>query len=338
MFVAGIDLGGTAINYTIADADGRFLIDGLFERPAGTDGGPDHCLTQMADGLGAAARSVGLSTSDITRIGLDSPGPASSDGVLSARGSTNFVHPGWRDFDLRSAVELRLGAPVAYLNDGNAAARWGHFALFGPDSSKTSVSVVIGTGLGGGIVCGDRVITGRHGFGGEVGHVIIPYERIPGIEGLVPRCNCGRVGDVESLCSLTAIRESLLPHLLRRAPAHALSALPSGQAAKLVRGLAEQGDPLCLEIFRVQAIALGMFFDQLVNLFDPDVLIVGGGALETGPAFQRWFIDTARAAMPTQRAEQADLPIAVMPNGDTAGARGAAVAALDDRLRRRHEM
>jgi glucokinase len=99
-------------------------------------------------------------------------------------------------------------------------------------------------------------------------------------------------------------------------------------AAKLVRGLADKGDALCKEIFRVQAHALGLFFDEMVNTFDPDALIVGGGALETSPEFQRWFIEEIRAGMPTQREEQADIPIYLMPNGDSAGARGAAIEAL----------
>ena len=85
---------------------------------------------------------------------------------------------------------------------------------------------------------------------------------------------------------------------------------------------------MCREIFQVQARALGLFFDQMINIFDPDALFVGGGAIETGEAFQRWFLDEIRAGMPVQRNEQADIPLLLMPNGDTAGARGAAVEAL----------
>jgi predicted NBD/HSP70 family sugar kinase len=100
------------------------------------------------------------------------------------------------------------------------------------------------------------------------------------------------------------------------------------RAAKQVRGLADRGDPVCKEIFRVQAHALGLFFDEMINTFDPDALIVGGGALETSPEFQQWFIEQIRVGMPGQREEQADIPMYVMPNGDTAGARGAAIEAL----------
>jgi hypothetical protein len=67
----------------------------------------------------------------------------------------------------------------------------------------------------------------------------------------------------------------------------------------------------------------------MINTFDPDGLIVGGGALETGEAFQRWFLHEVRAGMPEQRQEQVDIPIHIMPNGDTAGARGAAIDALN---------
>jgi predicted NBD/HSP70 family sugar kinase len=100
------------------------------------------------------------------------------------------------------------------------------------------------------------------------------------------------------------------------------------KAAKLVRGLADKGDPMCREIFRVQAHGLGLFFDEMINTFDPDALIVGGGAIETSADFQRWFVDEIRAGMPVQREEQVDIPIHIMPNGDTAGARGAAIEAM----------
>jgi glucokinase len=326
--VAGVDLGGTAINYTIINTEEKFLIDGLCEHPALSVQGPEVCLAQIEEGLKIAVVAAGVHLDDIVAVGLDTPGPASSTGVLSARGSTNFVHRNWAGFDIRQHLEARLKRPVLYLNDGNAGALWGHFTIFGADSKETSISAVIGTGLGGGVIVEGNVVKGRMGFGGELGHVLIPYQSIAGVEGINPRCNCGRTGDLESLCSLTAIAQTLLPYFLARYPGHDLARLEVGSAAKLVRGLAEKGDPLCRDIFRVQAHALGLFFDEMVNTFDPDALIVGGGALETGADFQHWFIDEIRRAMPGQREEQSSIPIHVMPNGDTAGARGAAIEAL----------
>ena len=297
--VAGVDLGGTAINYTLVSPQEQFLIEGLCEHPARSKEGPEVCLQQIIDGLKRAVEQVGLCDADVAVAGLDTPGPASAAGVLSAEGSTNFVHRDWGGFDIRDA---------------------------------TSITVVIGTGLGGGVIIDGRDVKGRKGFGGELGHVLLPYQNIRGIAGLIPECNCGRIGDLESVCSLTAIEKSFLPFFLPRYPDHELGKLANlgnmQQAAKLVRGLAQKGDPMCQEIFRVQAHALGIFFDEMINTFDPDALVVGGGAIETSEEFQRWFVGEIHAGMPPQREEQADIPIYIMPNGDTAGARGAAIEAL----------
>ena len=326
--VAGVDLGGTAINYTLLNQQEKFLIDGLFEHPALAKQGPEICLQQIADGLKLAAEKTGVLLDDVVAVGLDTPGPASSAGQLSARGSTNFVHPKWAGYDIREGLARKLGKPVSYLNDANAAALWGHYAIFGSNSRETSISSVIGTGNGGGVILEGNVVKGKNGFGAELGHVLIPYQSISGTSGIKPECNCGRTGDLESLCSLTAIERNILPYFLPRYSGHDLAKVDLHQAAKLVRGLAEKGDALSTEVFRVQAHALGLFFDEMVNTFDPDAFIVGGGALETGKQFQNWFIEQIRVAMPAQREEQAGIPIYVMPNGDTAGARGAAIEAL----------
>ncbi len=327
--VAGVDLGGTAINYTLVNGEGQFLIDGLCEHPARSKEGPEICLRQIQEGLKIAVERLGFQVADVSVVGLDTPGPASANGVLSAKGSTNFVHSDWAGFDIRDGLAHRLGKPVTYLNDGNAGALWGHYSIFGANNRATSISAIIGTGLGGGVIVEGNVVKGRAGFGGELGHVLVPYQSIVSIQGLVPECNCGRIGDLESVCSLTAIGKSFLPYFLPKYPNHELARIGDlGKAAKLVRGLAEKGDPMCREIFRVQAHALGLFFDEMVNTFDPDALIVGGGAIETGKDFQDWFVSEIRAGMPVQREEQADIPIHIMPNGDTAGSRGAAIEAL----------
>lgn len=327
-YVIGVDLGGTAVNYTVVDEKQNILVNGLCEHPARSVEGPEICINQIAEGAGPALARAGVSMKDVAAVGLDTPGPASAKGVLSAKGSTNFVHQDWASFDIRGALENRLGKPVVYLNDANAAALWGHFALFGANSGKTSISIIVGTGNGGGVIVNDRVIEGKNGFGGELGHVLVPYSEIPEIAGLKPICNCGRIGDLESLCSLTSIRLNVLPHLLKQHPEHELSKMEIAKAAYAARGLAAKGDPLCRTIFKVQAHALGLFFDEMINTFDPDALIIGGGVLESTEEFRQWFIQQIRAGMPVQRAEQADIPIHVIPNGDCAGALGAAIGAL----------
>lgn len=233
MLVAGVDLGGTAVNYTVVEGGGRFLIEGLCEYPARSKEGPGICLQQIADGLAIAIQKAGAALADVAVIGLDTPGPASAAGVLSAKGSTNFVHPNWAGYDIPCNLSTKLGKPVTYLNDGNAGALWGHFAIFGADDRPTSISAIIGTGLGGGVITEGKVVKGRKGFGGELGHVLLPYQSIPGIEGLKPYCNCGRYGCLESVCSLGAIERSFLPYFLPRYPGHELAGqdLPSGRQA-----------------------------------------------------------------------------------------------------------
>ena len=329
--VAGVDLGGTAVNTTLLDNTGTFLISNLCEHPARSVEGPAICLQQIVDGLQKAVAEAGRTRKEIAAIGLDTPGPATADGVLSSRGSTNFVHSDWAGFDIRGGLEKILGVPVHYLNDGNAAAVWGHTTIFGNQPNKTSVSAIIGTGLGGGIIHKGTVVAGSRGFGGELGHVLIPTESLtamlPELAGVKAHCNCGRDGCLESLCSLTAIRKNLLPHYLQSHSDHALASLDPAKAAVRVRGLAASGDDMCQEIFRVQARALGLFFDQMINVFDPDALIIGGGAIETEETFQEWFVTEVKKGMPSQREEQLSIAIEIMPNGDTAGARGAAIEA-----------
>ena len=179
-------------------------------------------------------------------------------------------------------------------------ARCGAISRSSASAPATSVSAIVGTGLGGGVIVDGAVVKGRKGFGGELGHVLIPYQSIPRIEGLKPECNCGRIGDLESLCSLTAIRRTLLPFFLDALSRPRARRDRSGAGRQEVRGLAERGDAMCREIFRVQARALGLFFDEMVNTFDPDALIVGGGAIETGREFQGWVVgrDSRRDARP----------------------------------------
>jgi glucokinase len=119
MLVAGVDLGGTAVNYTLLNDQEQFLIEGLCEYPARSTEGPDICLKQIADGLKIAVDKAGVSLADVAVVGLDTPGPASATGVLSAKGSTNFVHGDWASYDMCGAINFSpyascSGQPVPY--------------------------------------------------------------------------------------------------------------------------------------------------------------------------------------------------------------------------------
>jgi glucokinase len=329
--VVGVDNGGTANNGTVLDAGGHFLIDRMAEIPSYVRAGPDKAVQALVDSVDHVLGLVGLPRSAVRAVGLDTPGPASATGVLSSRGATNFASPEWWGFDIRGALEERLGLPVIYNNDGNAAALYAHHARYGDESSQhSSVSAIVGTGLGGGVVECGRVVGGAAGMAGELGHVPIPMEGLLEDGQPMPECNCGQVGDVESVASLTGIQNNLLPYWLSRYEGHELGRdVPLGKAAKLVRGYGEDADELALKIFEQQAMALGRLFTIAANFTDPGAYFVGGGVVEAAPHFRDWFLSRVREHS-TLRVEQAQVAeFALVPDLDMAGARGSAVAARD---------
>jgi predicted NBD/HSP70 family sugar kinase len=327
--VVGLDNGGTTNSATVLDASGRFLLDRLVETPSAVTGGPDVAIEALAAAFDNVLIVTATPRSSVRAIGLDTPGPASAEGVISRKGSTNFQHPDWRGFDFPAALEKRIGLPVVYSNDANAAALYAHHVHFGAAADeRSSVAAIVGTGLGGGVIERGRIISGASGMAAELGHVHIPMSGLLADDQPVPSCNCGFEGDVESIASLTGIARNLLPYWLTRFPDHELAGVESMRAAKLVRGYAQHGDELALRIFEQQAMALGRLFTVAANFTDPHAYFIGGGAVETTPEFREWFLGKVRAHT-TLRDEQAEASsISVVPDRDMAGARGAALSAF----------
>jgi predicted NBD/HSP70 family sugar kinase len=326
----GLDNGGTSNNATVVDAAGRFLIDRLHETPSRVREGPEVAVGALVEAFEGVIEAAGVGRSDVRAVGLDTPGPASAEGVISSGGSTNFVHPAWRGFDVRSALEAALGVTVAYNNDANAAALYAHTAHFGPDAAqRSSISAIVGTGLGGGVIESGRIVRGAAGMAGELGHVHIPLHGLLEVGQPLPDCNCGFVGDAESVASLTGIERNLLPYWLTRFPDHELAAVaPPGKAARMVRSFGERSDPLAVAIFEQQAMALGRLFTIAANYSDPDAYFLGGGVVEATPEFRAWFVGRVREHT-LLRDEQARVTeLTLVPDLDMAGARGSALAAL----------
>jgi len=329
--VVGLDNGGTSNNATVLDGSGRFLVDRLIEVPSRVREGPEIAIEALVHSLNTVLDVTGVALHQVRGVGLDTPGPASATGIISSRGATNFNEPAWRGFDFRGALEERLGLPVVYNNDGNAAALYAHFARYGINAAAySSVSAIVGTGLGGGVIDAGRIIKGASGQAGELGHVYIPTDGLLGEGQPIPRCNCGLVGDVESIASLTGIERNLLPYWLARFPDHELNRVESlAKAAKLVRGYGERGDPLALKVFEQQAMALGRLFTIAANFTDPHIYFVGGGVVEAAPHFRDWFLATVRAHTILRHEQQEVESFSLVPDLDMAGARGAAVAAWE---------
>jgi glucokinase len=329
--VVGIDNGGTSNNATILDPMKGFLVDRLVETPSLVTEGPEVAIDAMARALDTVLDLTGIPLSAVRGVGLDTPGPASADGVISSKGATNFAQPAWRGFDVRGALEIRLGLPVVYNNDANAAALYAHSVRFGAKAAgHSSVSVIVGTGLGGGVIEGGRIVKGAAGMAGELGHVQIPMHGLLAEGQPLPVCNCGFVGDAESVASLTGIQRNLLPYWLTRFENHELSRVAdTKEAAKLVRAYGEKGDPLARRIFEQQAMAIGRLFTIAANYSDPDTYFLGGGVVETTPKFRQWFLAKVREHTALREEQARVATLALVPDLDMAGARGAAIAALD---------
>ncbi len=327
--VVGIDNGGTKNNATVLDGSGRFLVDRMYEVPSRVTEGPDAAIEAMVEAMDLALGVAGVERERVVAVGLDTPGPASADGVISSRGATNFAQPAWRGYDVRGALAARLGLPVIYNNDGNAAAIYAHHVHFGDRASVTSsVSAIVGTGLGGGVVEGGQAIRGASGQAGELGHIRIAMDGLLADDQPMPVCGCGQRGDVESVASLTGIARNLLPYWLTRHPDHPLAQMPAADAAKAVRGQAEAGDELALHVFEQQAAALGRLFTVAANFTDPYAYFVGGGVVEAAPTFSAWFLERVRAHTELREEQAAVAEFALVPDRDMAGARGSAFAAL----------
>jgi predicted NBD/HSP70 family sugar kinase len=327
--VVGLDNGGTKNNATVLDSAGKFLVDRLVETPSRVSEGPDAAIDALSDCLDGILELADVPRTAIRAVGLDTPGPASADGVISSKGSTNFSEPPWRGFDVRTALERRIGLPVVYNNDANAAALYAHHAYFGDDApQRASVSVIVGTGLGGGIVEQGRIVRGAAGMAAELGHVQIPLDGLLEVDQAVPRCNCGLYGDAESIASLTGIERNLLPYWLARYPDHPLVGVAPAEAAKLVRGYGERHDPVARRIFEQQAMALGRLCSIAANFTDPHAYFIGGGVVEAAPDFRDWFLEVVRANTMLRDEQLKVATFALVPDLDMAGARGSALAAV----------
>jgi glucokinase len=325
----GLDLGGTDIKATITNAGGEILVAATEKVLSLAVEGPLRTVEQLALAGEVALRLVGGQWAQVACVGLDTPGPATVDGVIGL--SPNLLHPDWSGFAIRAAVEARTQRPVIYANDGNAAAYWEYHRLFGDDEGKILAAAILGTGLGGALVWGGEVLVGARGYGGEFGHIRLPAHELA-IEGPVPRCGCGQLGCAEAFVSVSALDQFLRRALARpEHRAHPLQSVPDEGRTRALRllGLAQQGDPLAQALFDTQAEALGLLFIQLANSCDPDVFIIGGGITESSPTFRARYLDRVLATFRPRAfplvADQARIEWAA--DQDQAGCRGAALLA-----------
>jgi glucokinase len=304
----GIDVGGTKVAGLLVDEDGRIVASEEQATPADDVDATMDTIYRVAATLadGAEPTAVGVGAAGMVEFAAG-----------TMRSAPNLA---WKEVPIRDLVAERTGMRCVVDNDANAAA-WGEFRFGAARGYRHVLLVTVGTGIGGGIIADGGLFRGAHGFAAEIGHIIVE----PG----GPRCGCGNLGCWEQVASGQAIDRLGREEAARR-PAGRIAALADGGevTGHQVALAARENDPAAVAIFSEVGRRLGEGIAGLVNVLDPEVVVVGGGVAEEGdlvlePA-RRAFVDTVEA--PEHRPEVPIVPAAL---GNDAGAIGAAALALD---------
>lgn len=265
----GVDFGGTRIKLGLVSERGVVRHRAL--RPTPRTEGALAVFAAIVDGVEELVKDAGFLLKDVAGVGLGTPGPISPEGdrVLFA---TNI--PGWEGFPLKSRMEERLGRPVFLENDANAAALGEYWVGAGRDV-RTLIFLGLGTGVGGGLVLDGRPWRGAHRAGAELGHITLRPE------GGDP-CGCGNRGCLETLAAAPAIVRAA-GRALEQGGAPKLREIlrESGPAAEprpeLVARAARMGDADAARVYADAGRWLGIGVALYINVFDPEMVIIGGG-------------------------------------------------------------
>lgn len=316
----GIDIGATKLAGGLVAADGSVLARARADTPPGPGDAIVEACAELTAGLlagaGAGGAGAGGVLEGVPPVGVGAAGMIDLDGVV--RFAPNI---GWEDYPLRDRLTARLRTPVVVDNDANAAA-WGEFRAGAAREARTSmVMLTLGTGVGGGLVLGGRLLRGARGLGAELGHVVV---RDGGA-----RCPCGNRGCLEAYASGTAMGRRAAERLRagevgEDSPLHGLVEV----TGKTVTLAAHAGDPVAVEIVAEAGYWLGVGITSMVNALDPEVVVLGGGAMQAGEL----LLSPAReiVAARVMGARHRELPPVVRSGlADDAGFVGAALLALE---------
>lgn len=300
--IFAVDLGGTHLRVALVDETGRILEHLKQQTPKGDSAG---CIINA---LANAAKQWSDEKQRIVAASIMVPGTVDTDKavVLQAPNLPSLVN-----FKLKAALQERLGWPVFLENDANAAAV-GEMWLGVARGCRDVMSVTLGTGVGGGLILDGKLWRGSHGSGGEIGHTTVdPFSGL--------KCKCGNTGCLELFASGTAIvrmtREnlSLFPQ----------TKLTSGDlTAETVYKAGVEGDELALAVFKRFGMYLGIGLANIINLIDPEIIVITGGAANGWDLFASEMYRQVEERAFRTTAQQ--VRIARAECGDNAGLLGAA--------------
>ena len=312
--VCAVDLGGTNLRAANVDRDGR--IHERVRNPTPQSNKPEEVVARVAAAVRdceAQALNRGVHVGGVSVV---VPGSVHVEtGVVV--NAPNL--PSLQGYKLAPALERALGRPVLLENDANAAAL-GEMWQGAARGYQTIICLTLGTGVGGGIILGGKLWRGVDGTAGELGHTSV--EPFGGVQ-----CGCGNVGCLEVYASATAIVRMAREALTR----HSSSLLQSISATELtsekICSFAIEGDELALDVFRRMGVYLGIAMANFVNIFNPEMIVIGGGVSAAWEMFaQHARAEVMKRAFPVPaqrcRIERAEC-------GDDAGLLGAAWLALE---------
>ncbi len=313
-YILGVDLGGTNIVVGAATADGsrRFAIH---SEPTRSSEGADAVVARMARMIEAAIaqtmKETGCKRSAFAGVGIGAPGPLDRERGLV------IVTPnlGWRDFPLRDRISNAVGLPATLDNDANCATV-GEWWLGAAQGGNDVIGVTIGTGIGGGLILNGQLHHGASDVAGEIGHTTI--------DSTGRLCGCGNYGCLEAYASGPAIAQRARELLAGDEPS-SLTAKVEGKlehlTARIVYDAAKEGDFLARLVVRDTARFLGAGVANLLNIFNPDVVVLAGGVAMAGDT----LFEPLRAEVRRRAFRPAVEACRIVPGtlGDSAGVLGA---------------
>ena len=309
-YYAGVDIGGTKIAIGIGTESGEILGEGRLMTADFKDGGKG--LDAIAGEIEKLCHQIGISMESLARIGVGSPGPLDGGKLLK---TANL--PTWEGVDLSTGLKVRTGRMTAVENDATAAAigEW----LFGAGKGlKHFVYVTVSTGVGSGIVVNGSRYAGVQGNAGEIGHLVMkPDGRL---------CRCGRRGCLETLVSGTAIQRTAVEQAEASPYLKTLAAI---EAQDVFAG-ALNGDGTCRAIMQDAAQYLGLGLSYLVNLFNPQAIILGGGVIVNQPEWLDMIIPFVADYSMTDLYHPVHITLAQL--GQDSGLQGALATAISSQV------
>jgi len=302
LVVIGVDLGGTNLRTALVDKNGD-VFDKV-KAPTRAADGHAKVVQKLIENIKAQQDRALRNGKKIAGVGVGAPGVIRADtGVVVT--SPNF--PDWNNLPLKKELEAALGLPVTIENDANAAALGEQWRGAGRGITSM-ILLTLGTGVGGGIVLDGRIWPGADGMAGEIGHMtIIPDGR---------RCGCGNTGCLEMYASSRGI---VMTYQERSSRSKVVTSEEIYQAAR-------DGDVLAGDVMKGMGRLLGIGIANLINIFNPEMIVIGGGVKDAWP----FFIEATRAEIKKRAFEYpaARTQIVTSVLGDDAGMIGAAALAF----------